>query len=646
MPIVAIAVIYERLAQHFARLKSTSAVAAGLLFGLFAVLGMLVPIRFAPGVIHDGRTIVVSVAGFVAGPVAGFVAAVAPVVYRISVGGVGAIAGVSATIAAALIGSLFYLIRRRNPRWESWPALFLMGASVHLVMITLQLTIPDGVGIALVRETGLVAFCAFTVTEALVARLLLNGERRQASAARLAQSERRYRELFQSASVPMLLLDPESQTIIDANAAAAEFYGYSLARLRAFILADLEAPGMSGDSLCHRLADGTIRAVEVVEGPGIANGERRLLLIVQDVTDRRAAERDLYLSRHCIRSASLDVIQIRETDARIIDANARACTSLGYSLDELKSMTVFDLDPTFTVENWRANRESLRRSGMVSFETVRQQKDGSIFPVEVTVTYLEYDGVEYNFSFAHDISKRNEALEQMKSSLEQKDTLLREVHHRVKNNLAVVSGLLSLQMDHVSTMDDAIAGLAKSKERVSAMAEIHSMLYEEKNFSAVDFGSYLRRLASALVAAYKKGSDVYIHFDLGTLSVDIDAAVPLALIANELIANAIKHAPQGGAIDVYLRLCRHKEGADLVVEDTGEGMPDGFDPATAGSLGWQLVTVLSGQISASLHTERRAPTGTRITVSFPLRPEPSELEAVEPGHKKGAPANDGSSRER
>lgn len=638
--IVAFAVVYEQFAEHLARLnrfapverlapvERFAPVATGLLFGIFAFLVMLFPLRFAPGVIHDGRMIVVSIAGFAAGPIAGFVAAIAPVAYRIAVGGIGAFAGVSATVVAAGIGAVFYVLRRRNQRWESWWALVLMAGVVHAAMIAFQLTIPAGVGPALVRETGLVAFALFTVAEVLVARLLLHGEHRRSTAVRLARSEKQYRELFESASVPMLLFDPESQAIVHANAAAARFYGFTEEQLRSRTIADLQAPFSSDGSLRHRLADGTVCDVEIIEGPAISDGERRVLLIVQDVSARRVAERDLHLSRHCIQSASLDVIQVRETDACIMDANDHACSSLGYSREELKNMTVFDIDPTFSYENWRENRDGLRESGMVSFETIRRRKDGSIFPVEVTVTYLEYNGVEYNFSFAQDISERKQAIDEITSSLQQKETLLREVHHRVKNNLAVISGLLSLQMDHVFTMEDAVAGLSKSKERVSAMAEIHSMLYEEKNFGAVDFASYVRRLASTLVTAYQSGPVVDVRFDLENVAVEIDSAVPMALIANELISNAIKHAPADREITVWVRLASEGNTVCLTVEDNGAGMPDGFDAEKTDSLGMQLVRVLSDQVSATLSIENREPGGTRIVVSLPVRPEPSELEAV------------------
>ena len=133
------------------------------------------------------------------------------------------------------------------------------------------------------------------------------------------------------------------------------------------------------------------------------------IVMYNDITERLRAESDLRLTQFCIDHAGISVFRIEEPDGRVICANHHACSSLGYSLEEMTSMTVFDFDPTFTREKWLAHRRNLkeRKGGVI--ETVHRRKDGTEFPVEVTIDFLEFEGRTYSFSFAIDITERKKA---------------------------------------------------------------------------------------------------------------------------------------------------------------------------------------------------------------------------------------------
>lgn len=130
------------------------------------------------------------------------------------------------------------------------------------------------------------------------------------------------------------------------------------------------------------------------------------IIMYKDITERLQAEAELRLSQFCVDQAGLSIFRIEEPDGRVVCANQHACKSLGYTLEELCSMTVFDFDPTFSKQGWLEHRYALREKKGGTFETMHRRKNGTVFPVEVSINFLEYEGKTYSYSFAHDISER------------------------------------------------------------------------------------------------------------------------------------------------------------------------------------------------------------------------------------------------
>ncbi|MDP3479741.1 MAG: PAS domain S-box protein [Desulfoprunum sp.] len=133
------------------------------------------------------------------------------------------------------------------------------------------------------------------------------------------------------------------------------------------------------------------------------------IIMYNDITERMRAEAGLRLTQFCIDQAALSIMRIEEPDGRVVSANQYACKSLGYGIEELCSMTVFDFDPTFTRESWLEHRHTLREKNGGTIETVHRRKDGTVFPVEVSINFLEYEGKTYSYSFSLDISERKKA---------------------------------------------------------------------------------------------------------------------------------------------------------------------------------------------------------------------------------------------
>jgi two-component sensor histidine kinase len=208
--------------------------------------------------------------------------------------------------------------------------------------------------------------------------------------------------------------------------------------------------------------------------------------------------------------------------------------------------------------------------------------------------------------------------EQIRESLEEKGLLLKEIHHRVKNNLQIIISLFNLQSGYVDD-EKAYKALREGQDRIKSMALIHERFYQADGTTRIDFDDYLRRLCENLLQSHGLGPDqVKLAFDLEKISLDIDSAVPCGLIVNELVANAVKHAfgEAGGTIRVSFR----KAGGDryrLAIADDGRGLPPGFDLLRADTLGMQLVTALTDQLGGEVHSEDAA--GACFVVTFPKR---------------------------
>ena len=205
--------------------------------------------------------------------------------------------------------------------------------------------------------------------------------------------------------------------------------------------------------------------------------------------------------------------------------------------------------------------------------------------------------------------------DRLAASLAEKDTLLKEVHHRVKNNLQVIASLLRLQADGIGDPRLTVA-LRESQNRVESMALIHEQLYETENLREVDLARHASLLASNLVHSYAVDDRISWDVSIEPVSLAVDRAIPAGLILNELISNAFKHAFPGGrkgSLSIEGRRC--DGSVVLEVRDDGVGIPEDVDPARPKSLGLEIVAILTRQLKGTLEIERGR--GALCRVTFP-----------------------------
>ena len=340
--------------------------------------------------------------------------------------------------------------------------------------------------------------------------------------------------------------------------------------------------------------------------------------IINDLSHRRRMERQF---RQLLESAP-DAMVIADAGGVIQLANSQAERLFGYAAAELIGQPVELLMP----ERFRSRHPGHRRdyagaprvrpmgSGL---ELFGQRKDGSEFPIELSLSPLETESGMLVSSAIRDISERKRAEKLTLDSLHEKEMLLKEVHHRVKNNLAVIASLFYLQQRDL-TDPDMIRVMQESQDRVRSMAMVHESLYNSDSMAEVDFGEYAGNLARQLVDSYSRNDRIHLATALEPVSMSIDVAVPCGLILNEIVANAVKHAfPGGRSGSIHLSLSQpDARTCVLEVRDDGTGLPEGFDPAGGHSLGLHLIRSLSRQVNGTYEFLPASPgTLARLTLN-------------------------------
>lgn len=264
-------------------------------------------------------------------------------------------------------------------------------------------------------------------------------------------------------------------------------------------------------------------------------------------------------------------------------------------------------------------REKLKESGVINdYELKLLSKDGRVIDVSVSSKIIfnkdgKPTGVE---GVLRDITDRKHAEEQVKSSLKEKEVLLQEIHHRVKNNMQIISSLLNLQSHHIE--DDKVKDMFKmSRDRIKSMALIHEKLYQSKDLTKINFAQYIQSLAVHLLNTYNVSMErIKLNAKVTDVFLDINKAIPCGLIINELVSNSLKHAfPQDKKGNIRIQLNRGNNGyVRLVVSDDGIGFSENVDFQHPDSLGLQLVNDLVDQLGGTLELDSSK--GISYQISF------------------------------
>ncbi len=454
----------------------------------------------------------------------------------------------------------------------------------------------------------------------------------------LVQSEEKFREVFNNANDAMFLhrlVGRDPGNFIEVNDEASRSLGYSkeelvkmspndidsyntLSAIPSVIETVLKEGGVTFESE-QITKDGRLLPVEINSHIFNIRGEKYLLSIARDVSERKKAEKALKKSEIKYRTIFeniQDVFYQTDADGIITTISPSIERYSGYKPEELIGKPVVNL--YVNPEKRKDLLKNIRETGeVVDYELEFLNKDKNLIYVSINAHQLKDSsqkpvGIEGTL---RDISERKLMEMEIKKSLDEKEMLLKEIHHRVKNNLMIISSLLSLQSSYIE--DKASKNIfIESQNRARSMALIHEKLYQSTDLKRINFGDYIRILTKELFYTYSVGSGrIDLKYNIEDIYLDINTAIPLGLIANELITNSLKYAfPDGD--DGYVNIEFKKKGQEyrFIIKDNGTGLPDGLDYKNTDSLGLQLVNNLTEQIDGVI--ELNQDNGTEFRIIF------------------------------
>lgn len=463
-------------------------------------------------------------------------------------------------------------------------------------------------------------------------------DRKQTESA-LKESEERFRTLYENATLGLYRTTPDGRILL-ANPALVRMLGYDT--FEQLATRNLEKEGLGPEysraSFKNRLEkDGLIQGLEATwkkkGGATLYLRESARAIIgpdglikyyegtVEDITERKLAELELQSSEQKFRrifDQSLEGIFQTDLEGRILAANKAMVGMFGYAaMEEFQALNVnaHYVDP----EARPKIVEALKAKGEIrNWELRLRRKDGTVFHALVNATLLhdETGRIDRIEGMLADISVLVQSKSDLQSALREKETLLKEIYHRVKNNLQVVSSLLSLQGRYLKD-PEAITAFQDSQHRIRSMSMIHEILYRSDSLSRVDFVHYIRNLAQSLIGSQANyPGRIELRMDVESVNFDLKTAIPLGLIVNELVSNALKHAfPQDRKGTIAIGL--HHQVKDeflLSVRDDGVGLPRDIELGQSQSMGLQLVETLVGQLDGRI--QLGPPPGADFRISF------------------------------
>jgi len=321
--------------------------------------------------------------------------------------------------------------------------------------------------------------------------------------------------------------------------------------------------------------------------------------------------------------AAPDAIVIVDRQGIIAIVNTLTEKMFGYARDELLGQPIEILVPARFRGRHVKDREGYSRTPRTrpmgaGQELWARRKDGSEFSVEISLSPLETEQGTLVTSIIRDTTERHTIEERVKASLREKEVLLKEIHHRVKNNLQITSSLLKLQSGYIQD-PQAREMFAESQNRIRSMALVHEKLYQSSDLSRVNFSDYVESLTALLFRSYGVDSNqIRLRIEADQALLTIETAVPCGLIVNELLSNSLKHGfPNKRRGEVHVRIAEEqgKERLLISVADNGVGLPAGLDIEKSETLGLQLVRTLTRQLSGQL--EFSSDGWTEFRVRFP-----------------------------
>lgn len=442
-----------------------------------------------------------------------------------------------------------------------------------------------------------------------------------------------YEDLFNSITDAIYLLD-ENAEIVSANAGVEKMYGYTRKEVVGKNQSLLRAPGKFSNEVIELLlgkdeisarqiegwskkANGEVFPTEMLINKGNYFGQDVLIIVERDISDRKFAEEELRRRQQQLQElfhTSPLGITMLNTHNEIISVNRGFERIFGYSDEEIIGLEIDRL--IVPKEKYKEAVELSNLQRVSERELVRKTKDGHLINVLVYFVPVRVDGkIDAKYAIYLDITERKKTEEYIKKSLREKEVLLAEIHHRVKNNLAVITGLLELQSYATDDLNSKQV-LKESRMRVHSIALVHEKLYKNENLSAIEMQPYVSELVQTLRNTLNTSeTSLNCHVEVENFNLIITQAIPCGLLINEVVTNSYKHAfeeKQEG--NIWINFWKDGEYVLLTIKDDGVGIENIGNSKMSPSLGMKLIRTLSKQLRAQ--TEIHVNDGTTFSFRF------------------------------
>ena len=356
-----------------------------------------------------------------------------------------------------------------------------------------------------------------------------------------------------------------------------------------------------------------------------SSGEQHLLLIVDDITERKRMEDEITETNRLLQSlmqAIPDMVFYRDASGRFVMANRMTAISMGRPVEDIIGKTNYDLSPRETADMCALSDEASIRSGRPEHsEEHYTGPDGQTVYLDTIKTCIYDEEGRYTglLAISRDITERKLMEEELRKSLTERETLLRELYHRTKNNMNVIRSLINLQTSSL-VADERIHQMFRDlQNRIMSMSLVHERLYRSQDLSHVRLRDYLGDLTDAMLRAYKvRPGSVAVKLDIGDFELSIDTLLPCGLVINELMSNSFKYAfadGRGGEITISGRIS-HDGEIRLEYADNGVGFPEGFNTDSTSTLGLKLI---KGLMTSQLRGKVEITSGPSPSFTFTFR---------------------------
>ncbi len=512
--VIVMALVYSLIYPRLQRKQKRYHFLAGGIIAAIAVIGMMAPAVFMPGIIFDGRSIILLVSGFFLGPFATGIAWFVSSVYRVWIGGGGMIPGLLVISTASLVGVIGFYWKAELSARKRYYLIFFLSYLVHILMVLEMFAMPAEVRFFVVQNISLPVLLVYPPATFFISWYLMKQEERADHLLQLKNNESRLQGIL--ANMPMMLdAFDGSNRILAWNKECEKVTGYTQTEAQSPAFMEQIYPDPEYLSFVYRT--------------------------------------------------------LKEQHGDFFDMEFTLRAKNG----ELKTVSWSNISRSFPVQGWAT------------------------------------------WAIGMDVTKRKATELKLRQTLEEKQVLLKEIHHRVKNNMQTIASMINLQI-HSCSNDQATEYLQAASDRIMAMGLLHKTLYQSEELNRVNLASFVSLLVDAMKQTYLKDHRILVSVDVEDIFIDLDTGIPLGLIMNELFSNSLKHAfhPQRSG-HIYFRSLPTSQGRYLLeIEDDGIGLSQTGHHEQDGKLGLQLVQNLVKQIRGTMEMDLLS--GTKVRIEFPV----------------------------